>query len=95
MKLDDAFKKPSFHPACSLRYFDRLRDFIHLHGSAHVHDMVVGLTVEACATLDSLRAEAHGYQCHFHVKETQSLAYGKDKREPKDNTLYWVMDHKD
>ena len=86
MKLDDAFKKPSFHPACSLRYFDRLRDFIHLHGSAHVNGMVVGLAVEACAALDALRAEAHGNQCHFHVKESQSLACGIDKRAPYDNT---------
>ena len=81
--------------AGSLRYFDRLRDFIHLHGSAHVNIMLVGLAVEACAALDALRAEAHGYQCHFHVKDTQELAYGIDKREPEGNTLYWAMDQKD
>ena len=95
VKLDDSFKKQSFIPAGSERYLDRLRDLIHLHGSAHVNHMVVGLAAEACAALDTLRAEAHGYQFHFHVKDTQSLAYGKDKREPDDNSLYWVMDQKD
>jgi hypothetical protein len=95
VKLDESFKKPSFIPAGSLRYLDRLRDFIHLHGSAHVNIMLVGLAVESCAALDALRAEAHGYQCHFHVKDTMEFIYGKDKNEPEENTLYWAMDQKD
>ena len=94
-KRDESFSAAKFNPAESLRYFDLFGAFIDLHGSAHVSHMVVGLVVEAVVAIDALGAEAHGYLCHFSVRDAMHRAYNKDKREPEEDTLYWVMGQKD
>ena len=33
--------------------------------------------------------------CHFRVRDAQHRADSKDKTEPEEDTLFWVMDQKD
>ena len=88
------WKLDSFVPAESPSFLQAFKDFIELHGSAHINEEVVGIAVLGIAALGELILEASGFVAHYYIRDSQDRCYAQEKAHPQEETLYWAMDQK-
>ena len=96
------YKLPSFSAAESPSYLRAYRDYLSLHGSAHINAEVVAVSTAALAKLNGTDGESDGYieqldciSSHWKLRDNQHNELRKCTDEPEDGTLYLQWDFGD
>ena len=78
------------------------RDYLSLHGSAHINAEVVAVSTAALAKLNGTDGESDGYieqldciSSHWKLRDNQHNELRKCTDEPEDGTLYLQWDFGD